>query len=143
MSASKRRPKRNTYELIHDILVVVDRHNGDAKKTYVMYEASLSYELTDRYINALEKLGLVEKVDGMYRITEKGKQVLAELKAYKELKAKYQEVLNRLNAVLPLDKVDMAKEEEEKPAVQTGQPQPAVAQVQTTTTQPQVGQSSP
>jgi predicted transcriptional regulator len=96
--AKLRRKKRSKYEIIHDIL---DQCQTGSKKTWVMYRANLSYDLTTNYLNELEKLGLVENKDGLYYITEKGKQLLELLKAWRQKMAELNEVTKKIRESLP------------------------------------------
>nr|CAH65785.1 putative transcriptional regulator [Sulfolobus neozealandicus] len=73
------RKKRTKYEILHDILSVCE--NG-AKKTWIMYKANLSHELTNEYINELIEKGLIVQKDGLYYLTDKGKQLLDLLREY-------------------------------------------------------------
>jgi predicted transcriptional regulator len=96
--AKLRRKKRSRYEIIHDVL---DQCQTGSKKTWVMYRANLSYDLTTNYLNELEKLGLVENKEGLYQITENGKQLLELLKKWKEKKAELDDVAKKIKEVLP------------------------------------------
>jgi predicted transcriptional regulator len=96
--AKLRRKKRSRYEIIHDVL---DQCQTGSKKTWVMYRANLSYDLTTNYLNELEKLGLVENKEGLYYITEKGKQLLELLKAWRQKKAELDDVAKKIKEILP------------------------------------------
>jgi predicted transcriptional regulator len=96
--AKLRRKKRSRYEIIHDVL---DQCQTGSKKTWVMYRANLSYDLTTNYLNELEKLGLVENKDGLYYITEKGKQLLELLRAWRQKKAELDEITKKIKEILP------------------------------------------
>ena len=99
MSQAKlRRKKRSRYEIIHDVL---DQCQTGSKKTWVMYRANLSYDLTTNYLNELEKLGLVENKEGLYQITENGKQLLELLKKWKEKKAELDDITKKIKEILP------------------------------------------
>ena len=99
MSQAKlRRKKRSRYEIIHDVL---DQCQTGSKKTWVMYRANLSYDLTTNYLNELEKLGLVENKEGLYYITEKGKQLLELLTAWRQKKAELDDITKKIKEILP------------------------------------------
>ncbi|MGC9106520.1 MAG: winged helix-turn-helix domain-containing protein [Thermoprotei archaeon] len=104
--AIARRRKRSRYEIIHDVL---DQCQTGSKKTWVMYRANLSYDLTTNYLNELAKLGLVENKEGLYYITDKGKQLLELLRAWKQKKAELDELTKKIKELLPEE-----EEEEEK-----------------------------
>jgi len=109
-----RRRKRSRYEIIHDVL---DQCQTGSKKTWVMYRANLSYDLTKKYLEDLEKLGLVENKEGLYYITEKGKQLLELLDNWKQKKTELDNMAILIKEYLPEDgKRRKSKETEEVPA---------------------------
>ena len=93
-----KRRKRSKYEIVHDILS--NCQNG-AKKTWVMYRANLSYDLTTNYINELMKNGLIENRDGIYVTTEKGKQLLELLERWMKVNSESTALLNQIKQYLP------------------------------------------
>lgn len=95
---ARQRKKRSRYEIVHDIL---DQCQNGAKKTWVMYRANLSYDLTTNYLNDLVKRGLIENREGLYYITDKGKQLLEVLKAWKEKKKELDELVKQIKELLP------------------------------------------
>ena len=119
MSQAKlRRKKRSRYEIIHDVL---DQCQTGSKKTWVMYRANLSYDLTTNYLNELAKLGLVEPKDGLYYTTEKGKQLLGLLKTWMQKKSELDDIATLIREYLPEEK------KREKKAKETQPVQPAEA----------------
>ncbi len=66
-----------------------------------MYRANLSYDLTTNYLNELEKLGLVEPKDGLYYTTDKGKQLLELLKAWRQKKSELDDIAKLIREYLP------------------------------------------
>jgi predicted transcriptional regulator len=106
-----RRKKRTKNEIIHDIL---DQCQTGSRKTWIMYRANLSYVLVTRYLNELEKLGLVESRDGLFYTTEKGKQLLELLKAWKQKKAELDDVTNKIREILPEEKRGRKNQEPSK-----------------------------
>ena len=90
------RKKRTKYEIIHDILNACE--NG-AKKTWLMYKANLSYELTNNYINKLVEKELIIQKDGLYYLTEKGMKLLDLLKDYKEKKQNLDKVMTQFKEI--------------------------------------------
>jgi len=107
-----RRKKRSKYEIIHDIL---DQCQTGSKKTWVMYRANLSYDLTDGYLEELMKLGLVENRDGLYYTTEKGKQLNELLKAWKQKKSELDDITKMIKEILPEDGKRERKAKEAQP----------------------------
>lgn len=93
-----KRRKRSKYEIIHDILS--NCQNG-AKKTWVMYRANLSYDLTTNYMNELMKNGLIENRDGIFITTEKGKQLLELLERWMKINSESTALLNQIKQYLP------------------------------------------
>ena len=123
MSQAKlRRKKRSRLEIMHDIL---DQCQTGSKKTWVMYRANLSYDLTDSYLEELSKLGLVENRDGLYYTTEKGKQLNELLKAWRQKKSELDDITKMIKEILPEDGWKERKAKEAQPA-----PVPAPAQSQ-------------
>jgi len=90
------RKKRTRYEIIHDILSQCE--NG-AKKTWLMYKANLSYELTNNYINKLVEKELIVQKDGLYYLTDKGRKLLDLLKDYKEKKQSLDKVTAQIKDI--------------------------------------------
>jgi predicted transcriptional regulator len=120
--AKLRRKKRSRLEIMHDIL---DQCQTGSKKTWVMYRANLSYDLTDGYLEELTKLGLVENRDGLYYTTEKGKQLNELLKAWRQKKSELDDITKMIKEILPEDGWKERKAKEAQPA-----PVPAPAQSQ-------------
>ena len=99
------RKKRSRYEIVAEIL---EQCQNGARKTWVMYRANLSYDLTTNYLNNLVKAGLLENRDGLYYITDKGRQLLELLKEWREKRNEFMEINKKVNEMLP--------EMEEEPA---------------------------
>ena len=95
---AKQRRKRSKYEIVHDIL---DQCQNGAKKTWVMYRANLSYELATNYLSELVKRGLIENREGLYYITDKGRQLLEVLKAWKEKRKELEGLTEQVKQLLP------------------------------------------
>ena len=133
MSQAKlRRKKRSKYEIIHDVL---DQCQTGSKKTWVMYRANLSYDLTTEYLNELVKLGLVEPKDGLYYTTDKGKQLLELLKTYRQKKSELNDIAALIREYLPEEKKKREKKANEAqpteaPAPNTEPPAQAPQQAQ-------------
>ena len=121
MSQAKlRRKKRSRYEIIHDVL---DQCQTGSKKTWVMYRANLSYDLTTNYLNELEKLGLVENKEGLYYITEKGKQLLELLKAWRQKKSELDDIAKLIREFLPEERERKKREKKANEAQPAEAPQ--------------------
>ena len=74
--------RRGEVQILTDILSV---SLGGVKVTHLMYKANLSYSTLHRYLFTMARRGLVSKVNDSngtvkYRITEKGKVLLKQLK---------------------------------------------------------------
>ena len=87
------RRKRTRYEIIHDLLAQCE--NG-AKKTWLMYRANLSYELTNNYINKLVEKGLITQKDDLYYITEKGQKLMQLLRQYVDKKKQIDQIIPQI-----------------------------------------------
>jgi len=127
-----RRKKRSKYEIIHDVL---DQCQTGSKKTWIMYRVNLSYDLTINYLDELAKLGLVESKDGLYYTTEKGKQLLELLKAWRQKKSELDDVAKLIRELLPGEK----KKREKK----INEAQPAEASTPNTEAPTQAPQQAP
>lgn len=67
------RKRRAPQTIIVDIL---KNAKDGARKTHIMYKVGLSYELNERYINALKKGGFITENSGTWKTTEKGLHVI-------------------------------------------------------------------
>ncbi|MCQ4450314.1 MAG: winged helix-turn-helix domain-containing protein [Sulfolobales archaeon] len=133
MSQAKlRRKKRSKYEIIQDVL---DQCQTGSKKTWVMYRANLSYDLTTEYLDELAKLGLVEPKDGLYYTTDKGKQLLELLKTYRQKKSELNDIAALIREYLP--------EEKKKREKKANEAQPAEAPAPNTEPPAQAPQQAP
>jgi len=93
-----RRSKRSRYEIIHDVL---DQCQTPSRKTWVMYKANLSYDLVGKYLDDLKTKGYVDTTDGLYHVTEKGKELLEILRAWKQKKTELDEITKKVQEYLP------------------------------------------
>jgi len=79
------RTYRTRIEVILDILGVVE---GGAKKTCIMYQASLSYKMLMRYLKDLSDLRLLKLEGRSYTLTDKSREFLGKLKDLERRKGK-------------------------------------------------------
>jgi predicted transcriptional regulator len=93
-----RRKKRSRYEIIHDVL---DQCQTESRKTWVMYKANLSYDLVGKYLDDLMRNGFVDAKDGLYYLTEKGRELLEILRAWKQKKTELDEITKKVEEYLP------------------------------------------
>jgi predicted transcriptional regulator len=86
---------RGRLDIIADILHVV---SGNAKKTQIMYQANLSYQVLQKYLAEITGASLICFKDGerCYVLTDKGR---AFLDAYEEYSRTNKHVEKRLNDV--------------------------------------------
>ncbi len=45
-----------------------------AKKTHIVYNANLNFDMVNRYLQMLEEQGLIERKGNLYVTTKKGKE---------------------------------------------------------------------
>jgi predicted transcriptional regulator len=92
---------RERFDIIADILNVAVRN---AKKTRIMYQANLSYDVLQRYLTEVVAWSLVsfDRQSQSYVLTPKGQKFLY---AYKEYSKTRQHVEKRLNDVATKRKV--------------------------------------
>ena len=73
---------RGRLEIVRDMLCAASEKT---KKTRIMYQASLSYRLLEKYLKSILESGLVECVDdSFYLITRRGKEFLQTYDDYLE-----------------------------------------------------------
>ncbi len=83
---------RSRLRIIADILVIAG--NG-AKKTWIMYQANLSYKLLGRYLEEVMNAGLVRFVKGnLYVLTSKGEEFLKKCNEYHKQCEQLEEQIN-------------------------------------------------
>lgn len=80
--------KRNSLEIIHDILKVIDLKKGNIKPTHILYKSNLSTNMLKSYLSELETKGFIkEKTDKngrkTYELTELGSNYLKEYSVIK------------------------------------------------------------
>ena len=80
--------KRGRLEIIHDILLAIQRKNGRIKPTHLLYKSNLSYQRMNLYVDELIKKGLVDKdfddKNKFYMLTDNGYKFLAEFQRIRE-----------------------------------------------------------
>ena len=68
--------KRSRIDIIHDIILSIQRKGGKIKPTHLMYKANLSYNQMNLYLEELMKKEVIakitEKKSSYFIITEKG-----------------------------------------------------------------------
>ena len=80
------RGKRESLEVIHDILTAVQAKNGTIKPTHIMYKANLSHQMLNEYLTDLLERGFLEEQEvktkkskgKTYSLTDKGFDYLKE-----------------------------------------------------------------
>jgi predicted transcriptional regulator len=78
----KKNKNRGRLEIIRDMLCAASEKT---RKTRIMYQANLSYQLLEKYLKSLLESGLVEFVDdSFYLITWRGKEFLQTYDDYLE-----------------------------------------------------------
>lgn len=87
---------RNRLTILADILSVINNNNG-AKKTQIMYQAYLSYNLLVNYLKDVTESGLVVCGDeNCYKLTPKGEQFLAKFSEYDKSLERIDKQLNNI-----------------------------------------------
>jgi len=80
--------KRGRLEIIHDILLAVQRRNGRIKPTHLLYKSNLSYQRMNIYVDELIKKGLMEKdfddKNKFFILTDNGYEFLSQFKRIRE-----------------------------------------------------------
>lgn len=82
----KQRRSRN--EVIHDMLLAIQKKGGTIKPTHLLYKANLSHDALQRYLNELIGAGLLaeeeQKGKKMYVLKEAGHNFLEKYRKFKE-----------------------------------------------------------
>ncbi len=90
----KRRGSQNKRRDRHDIVVEILKTAMDGKiKTHIMYKAKLSYDQLNKYLELLNRKGLLENYTirrrnndlRMYRTTQKGLQLIKDFETVKSI----------------------------------------------------------
>jgi predicted transcriptional regulator len=70
------RTKRESLQVIHDILHAIRDRNGTIRPTHIMYKANLSHQMLKEYLADLQAKGFIEENKGRagttYSLTQKG-----------------------------------------------------------------------
>lgn len=73
--------RRSKIAIFGDILRTINKRNGKAKSTHILYGANLSHDRLKMYLDSLISQGFIEKVskDGQtfYILTDRGKEFLS------------------------------------------------------------------
>jgi len=85
--------RRSRSEIIFDILALIQRKGVKVKPTHILYGANLSHDRLKEYLDELGQKGFLEhyeetkkkKTKTFYRLTEKGFNLLSELRRMKEV----------------------------------------------------------
>ena len=85
--------RRSRSDIIFDILALIQRKGVKVKPTHILYGANLSHDRLKKYLDELEGKGLIEhfeetkkkKTKTYYKLTEKGFNLLNELRKMKEI----------------------------------------------------------
>ncbi len=88
---------RSRLDIIADILNVASR---DAKKTQIMYQANLSYNVLQKYMRELVGASLVSFLEERrcYQVTEKGKRFLEAYDEYTRMQKVVDQHMNDMSS---------------------------------------------
>lgn len=80
--------KRNRIDIVHDMLLAIQKKGGRIKPTHLMYKANLSHTQMNTYLDDLLDKSIVDKVkEDKYDyliITDKGHEFITKIKEMKE-----------------------------------------------------------
>jgi predicted transcriptional regulator len=80
--------KRERTEVVADILLVVQQAGGSIKPTHLLYKANLSHDALKRYVDELEKGGMLTTGEKngkrAYHLTDKGYDFLAKYRQFRD-----------------------------------------------------------
>lgn len=80
--------ERNKWEIVFDVLKVIQEEDEKAKKTRIMQRAYLDWRNFKRHFNFLVEEGFVTKCtpdNGCYKLTENGRNLGKKLKELNEI----------------------------------------------------------
>jgi predicted transcriptional regulator len=81
--------KRSKLQIFMDILFLIQKENGKAKPTRILYGANLSHSSLKEYLDDLISNGFIEEVKdnkhSLFALTEKGYQFINESRKIKRL----------------------------------------------------------
>ena len=73
--------RRSKVSILKDILRTIQRKEGKAKPTHILYGANLSHDRLKKYLDSLLMEGFIQKMDEngrtFYTLTEKGTEFLS------------------------------------------------------------------
>jgi predicted transcriptional regulator len=73
MSRSASRKRRVRYDIIMEILKLARK---GIKKTDILFKARLSFDMREKYLNALKEADFITEESGIWKTTEKGFHVI-------------------------------------------------------------------
>ncbi len=80
--------KRSRLDIIHDIMLAIQKRRGKIKPTHLLYKSNLSYQRMNAYLDELIEKGLVKKdfddKNKFFILTDKGYNFLAEFQRIRE-----------------------------------------------------------
>lgn len=89
---------RSRLTILADVLSVIGNSNG-AKKTQIMYQAYLSYNLLVQYLKDVTEAGLVVCGDkNCYKLTPKGEKFLTKFEEYDKFRGLIDKQLNSIES---------------------------------------------
>lgn len=85
--------RRNKFQIICDILFLLQRDTRGVKPTHILYKVNLSHTKLKEYIAELESKGLIysttEKNKTVFKITDKGLDFVSQINKINELKSAF------------------------------------------------------
>ena len=80
--------RRSKVSILKDILRTIERENGKAKPTHILYGANLSHDRLKKYLDSLVAEGFIEKIEEKgqqyYSTTLRGKEFLSGINKMKK-----------------------------------------------------------
>ncbi|MFA5856048.1 MAG: winged helix-turn-helix domain-containing protein [Candidatus Pacearchaeota archaeon] len=85
--------KRDSMEIIHDILKYIGECRGKAKPTNILYKSNLSHQMLTEYLNDLLLKGLIKEIKQddkkLYELTPKGYSFLNDYNIIRKFMTSY------------------------------------------------------
>ncbi|WP_338598823.1 winged helix-turn-helix domain-containing protein [Sulfolobus tengchongensis] len=90
--------RRSRDEIIGDILEAID--NNINRISSIMKNVNLGASLAKKYLSMLESEGLIQDVNGEYKLTDKGRKILQQMRNLRKLQLELATVIYEIRKEL-------------------------------------------
>ena len=75
---------------------ILEAANPKSSKTHIMFNANLSYNLLEKYLDIIDKAGFIRFEDSKYMLTEQGREFLKKYKRFEDRYLRAQKIFDTL-----------------------------------------------